>query len=419
MNKRGQQFGAALALLMIGALAACGGGKSASPSPASTPIPTPTPTAASTPSPNPSATFTPLPSSQGASLGIGAFTLSGGEQSVLPPGSVTSPFVPDEQIAYLRQPDGTYNLWTAAGGTYGTYRFSTPDLFSLGAATTVLTPSGPGTPAFDADYLGSDSVFPAANGTDLLMVYDAENHLFSGVDYQATPFYAGIGLARSHDGGQTWVREGEILSGHDPQQPTQAATGAGAFTASVVQIGGYVYAVFRENDVQSGTSGYVVARAPLSGDAAPGTWQKYYQGSFSTPGLGGAFTPLTVVLDPTAPADERQPNISFNVALNQFVMTTVGNGGIYILTSPDLITWSSARVALAAPIPDAMAGSTNGARNWYPTLITPSLPSNEETGATGYLYYAKFLGDGTPHHFLYRQAFTIVPATSTQSKHKP
>jgi hypothetical protein len=374
------------------------------------------PSVSPSPSPNPSATFTPLPSPQGSSLTIASIALSGGEQNVLPPGTVTSPYVPDEQMPYLRQPDGTFKLWASAGGTYGVYRFDTPDLFALSAPSMVFAPSGPGTTAFDADYAGPGSVFPAMNGTGLLMIYHAENHLYSGVDYPGTPFYAGIGLARSNDGGMTWQREGQIISGHDPQQATQAPGGAGALTPSAVEIGGYIYVCFRELDQQSAVSGYGLARAPITSDGAPGSWEKYDQGSFSTPGLGGAFTPLNIVLDPTVPGDERQPNISFNTYLNAFVMLTVGNGGIYALTSPDLINWSAATLAFPAPEPDASAGTANGPRNWYPTLMTPSEPADQITGQTGFLYYAKFLGDGTSHHYMYRQAFTLTSSGAAQTR---
>jgi hypothetical protein len=398
------------ALLLLGLPAACGGGGSVS-APAA-------PGVTSLPSPNPSATFTPLPSPTGGALTVGSFTLGGGEQSVLPAGTVASPYVPDEQMPYLRQPDGTFKLWASAGGTFGTYLFASPDLLSLGAPTTAFLPAGAGTTAFDADYAGPGSVFPAVNGTDRLMIYHAENHLFSGVDYPGAPFYAGIGLARSSDGGATWQREGEIISGHDPQQATQPATGSGALTPSAIEIGGFIYVCFRETDLQSGVSGYALARAPISSDGAPSSWEKWYQGAFSSPGLGGAFTPLNIVLDPTVPGDQRQPNISFNTYLNAFVMMTIGNGGIYALTSPDLITWSAATLVFAAPVPDASAGSTNGPRNWYPTLMSPDEPSDEVTDRTGFLYYAKFLGDGTSHHYMYRQAFTIASSVAQAKQRK-
>jgi hypothetical protein len=348
------------------------------------------------------------PSAKGSSaLALSAITLSGGEQNVIPPGPPALQYTPDEHMPFMRQPDKSFKLWASAGGAYGTYLFQTPDLFALGAPTTVFTPSGAGTTAFDADYAGPGSIFPAANGKDLLMIYHAENHLFGGVDYPGVPFYAGIGLARSQDGGVTWQREGEIISGHDRQQPTQVPSGAGALTPTAVEMRGFIYVIFREIDLQSGGSGYGLARAAIGSDGAPGSWQKYYQGSFSSTGLGGAFTPLNIVLDPNVPGDERQPDLSYNTYLHQYLMAMVGNGGIYVLTSPDLINWWRGIVALPAPYPDSKATSANP-KNWYPTLLSPSESSDEITGQTGYLYFAKFLGDGTAHHYLYRHGFRLT-----------
>jgi hypothetical protein len=352
------------------------------------------------------ASTTPSPTSTPA-LTMTAITLHGGEQNVIAPGPPALQYTPDEHMPFLRQPDGTYNLWASAGGAYGAYLFRTPDLFTLGAPATVFTPSGAGTTAFDADYASPGSIFPAANGKDLLMIYHAENHLFGGIDHPGVPFYAGVGLARSQDGGVTWQRQGEIISGHDPQQPTQAPSGAGALGPTAVEREGFIYVIFRELDLQSGVSGYGIARAAIGSDGAPGSWQKYYHGSFSTAGLGGAITPLNIVLDPSVPGDERQPDLSFNRYLHQYLMALVGNGGIYVLTSPDLLNWSKGVVALAAPFPDAKATSANP-RNWYPTLLSPGESSDEVTDRTGYLYYAKFLGDKTAHHSMYRQAFTLT-----------
>jgi hypothetical protein len=345
-----------------------------------------------------------------------AFTVMvGGEQNVIPPGSPGLPFIPDEHFSYLRQPDGSYRMWVSAGGTSGTLAFATPDLLALTSLKTagglpagVLVPSGPGTAAFDADYAGAGSVFVAANGSDLLMIYHAENHLFGGTDYPGSPFYASIGLARSSDGGLTWQRQGQILSGLDPQQASQAATGAGALTPSAIETGGYIYVVFREIDLQSNTQGLALARAPIASDGAPGSWQKWSQGSFSTPGLGGAFSPLPLVLDPSDEGDRRQPFLSFNSYLQAFVLTIVGNGGIYLATSTDLLTWSDGQVALPAPVPDGTVIPSKAPYNWYPTLVSPDQASEATTDQTGYLYYAKGANDGTSHHTMYRRPFTLT-----------
>lgn len=341
------------------------------------------------------------------------FTVSlGAEQDVIPPGSPGLPFIPDEHFSYRRQADGSYRMWVSGGGTLG---FSTSDMLNLtpmktvnGLPANLLAPSGPGTTAFDADYAGAGSVFPAANGTDLLMVYHAENHLFGGTDYPGTPFYASIGLARSTDGGVTWQREGQIISGRDPQQPSQPATGAGALTPSAIETGGYIYVLFREIDLQSGTQGLAIARAPIASDGAPGSWQKFDQGSFSTPGLGGAFTALPLVLDPTDETDMRQPFVSFNTYLGAFLLTIVGNGGIYLATSPDLLTWSAGQVALPAPVPDGTVTPATAPYNWYPTLLSLGRESETTTDQTGYLYYAKGANDGTSHHTMYRRSFALL-----------
>ncbi len=330
-------------------------------------------------------------------------------------GSAFGEDVPDEHVTFVRRSDGTYRLFVAAGGSLGTYGFASPDLVSLtslattssGAPVGVFLPSGPGTTAFDADYVGAGNVFAAANGTDLLMVYHAENHLFNGVLTSGNPFYAGIGLARSTDGGTTWARQGEIVAAHDPQVPTMASGGAGAATPSVVASGGYLYLMYRELDPTTNVNGFALARAPIASDGMPGSWQKYFGGAFSTAGLGGAFTPLAIVLDPSVAGDMRQPDVSYNTALGQFVMVCVGNGGIYEQTSPDLLHWTAGAVIVPAPVPDATVTFTGQPFNWYPALLSLDQPSDQTTDATGYLYYAAGPGTGS-RHFLSRRSFTIV-----------
>ena len=343
---------------------------------------------------------------------ISAFTVSSDEEAVIPPGTQLGSDIPDEHLSFLRQADGTFRMWVT--GTARTYGLATPDLVSLtslatsnGMPTGVLLPSSPGSTAFDADYAGAGSVFPAANGSDLLMIYHAENHLFNGVLSPGQPFYAGIGLARSSDGGVTWTREGQIIAAHDPQSQAQASGGAGASTPSAIEAGGYIYVVYREIDPQSAISGFAIARAPISSDGAPGRWLKYSVGAFNTPGLGGAFTPLNISLDPTAPGDMRQPQLSFNAYLGQFLMTCVGNGGIYALTSADLISWTPGMVILPAPVPDATVNTRTMPFNWYPTIVSTAGPSDQTSGQTGYLYYAKGSGAGN-EHYMYRRSFKIV-----------
>ena len=112
------------------------------------------------------------------------------------------------------------------------------------------------------------------------------------------------------------------------------------------------------------------------------------------------------MLDPAVPGDMRQPQLSFNTYLNQFLMTCVGNGGVYALTSTDLINWTPGTVILPAPVPDATVDTKTMPFNWYPTVVSTDGPSDQTSGRTGYLYYAKGSGDGN-QHYMYRRAFSI------------
>ena len=337
----------------------------------------------------------------------------GPEQNVIPPASPGLLYSPDEHLSYMPNPEGGYNLWLAADE--GTVGFSTPDLMNLtplqsanGVPSQLLSPSGPGSAAFDADYAGSGSVFKAANGSDLLMIYHAENDLFGTVHSNGNPFYAGIGLARSGDDGITWKRQGQILSGHDPKLASQTTGGTGVLTPTAIEAKGYIYVLFREIDHQSKLDGIGIARAPVAGNATAGSWRKYYNGSYSSPGLGGAFTPLKITLDTGVNSDHRQPFVAFNTYLNAYVLIIVGNRGIYLCTSKDLVTWTPGKVILPAPVQDAGVTPSTSPYNWYPTLISPDQPSETITDQRGYLYYAKGANNGTSEHTMYRRSFTLA-----------
>ena len=336
----------------------------------------------------------------------------GPEQNVIPPASPGLLYSPDEHLSYMRNPEGGYKVWVAAD--LGTIGFSTPDLLNLtplksadGVPSPLLAPSGRGSTAFDADYAGSGSVFRAANGSDLLMIYHAESDLFGTVLSNGNPFYAGIGLARSGDGGITWARQGQILSGHDPKLAPQTTGGTGILTPTAIEVKGFIYVLFREIDHESKLDGIGIARAPVGKDAMAGSWQKLYNGSYNSPGLGGAFTPLKITLDTGANYDHRQPFVAFNTYLNAYVLIVVGNGGIYMCTSKDLVTWTDGKVILPAPVPDAGVTPSTAPYNWYPTLVSPDEPSETITGKRGYLYYAKGANNGTSEHTMYRRSFTL------------
>ena len=111
-----------------------------------------------------------------------------------------------------------------------------------------------------------------------------------------------IHLATSKDKGLTWRYEGPIVTRDDPQGPRHAASefsgrywhgGDGDFLLYVDSRGGYIY-LFSGTYVwpKKGVPGrgflrHHVARCAIADKMMPGTWRRFYEGTWKEPGLGG------------------------------------------------------------------------------------------------------------------------------------
>jgi hypothetical protein len=343
----------------------------------------------------------------------------GPEQEVLASDQLGLTNEPDEHLSFIAT-GGTNRVWIAAnvsGAVGSTALLTTPDFLTFagggtgGNASAVFGPSGSGTTAFDADYAAPGTVFPAANGTDLLMIYHGENHLFNGVVSRTTPFYATVGLARSSDGGTTWARQGAIIRGADAQ-PNVAPTalGFGALTPSAIVANGFIYTFYTYDPVTGapdfGPGLIHVSRAPVSSDGAPGSWMTYDGGAFSQPALGGAGSgviPNGNGIPCTAP--QRHAGISYNTYLKSYLLTYLCNEGWFYSTSSDLTTWTTPIQFEIAPVPNnhLLKGSE---LDWFPTLITIGTSSGITTGQTGFVYYAKGQNMLAPH-VMWRRSFAF------------
>jgi hypothetical protein len=357
----------------------------------------------------------------------------GPAEQILLPGDLGLFSVPDVQLSLIQQPDGAYDVWiggTVSGNNGAVAMLSTTDFANYmpvvsagGKATPVFTASAPmpcasgvpGSAAIDAQYAASGTVFPAANGKDLLMIYHAENHTFAGSCYKVLPFYATIGLARSADGGRSWTRQGAVITGRDSQPTTAPSMNAGwgaAVPASIV-ANGYVYTFYADYAVpgsgHSADNPIAVARAPVASDGAPGKWQKWSQGSFGTPGIGGDSTPIVPIAG-TPCVFPRQPGISFNSYLKQYLLTMVCGAGWFFSLTSDLAAeaWSPPVQFFSAPV-DNQRLQPGDEYDWHFALVTPGQTSGQTTGKTGFALWSRGGFPNTPIHMLWRRTFTLAP----------
>ncbi|BDI32060.1 hypothetical protein CCAX7_41110 [Capsulimonas corticalis] len=116
-----------------------------------------------------------------------------------------------------------------------------------------------------------------------------------------------IVLTSSTNHGQTWTLGGDIIT-PNPAAVISATTypndtfyfGDGDLHLYIDSAHGYFYLYYmtkwlvKSTAAQSGNENIMVARAPISGKMAAGTWTKWSGGSWSQPGLGGAESAVTV-----------------------------------------------------------------------------------------------------------------------------
>ncbi len=378
-------------VVVVIALAGCGGGGSGG-SGVVTPTPTP---------------------------GLPTLVLLGDQRQLLTAGEFGMTDTPDEHLSLLQQ-SGAYRVWVAGeiDGQHGsTALLSTSDgvtfapaVESGGNATPVFGPPGrPSGSTFDSYYAAPGTVLQI--GGSYVMIFHGEDHTWNGQTYPTT-FYATVGLATSSDGIH-WTTVGPIITSRDRKPPSVPAGSQGAAVPSAIIGGNYVYAFYTDyanpDAVDGNQPGLIqVARAPLAQVTNPSAWAKYYNGSFGPPAASYGNSTSIVALPSSSSAPERQAGISYNAFLHAYLLTFVCNEGWYYTTSADLLHWAPATEFFAAPFPNSNL-QPGQEFDWYPTLFSPGQASNQTTGQTGYVYYAKGLWQTTSHE-LYAQSFSFAAA---------
>jgi hypothetical protein len=285
-----------------------------------------------------------------------------------------------------------------------------------------------------------DPTLPAGN---LIMIYEAENHCPGG--NPQFDYYATSGLARSSDNGTTWPPPPPLNAplGTPPNRypalksATPESTSANnmnngdAIPTAFVDVNGsstYLYILY-ENATPPETGIILrIARANLITDNVGGTLQfhKWYDGSFSQPGIGGLDTlPL-----PSTCNNGRQGSLAYDDDLSLYVMiflcidganaswyySTTASLDTEVWTPPQQITGSS--YPWQSPCPGRQLGEGTDFDGFYPSIMSRGLPVGH-TRNTGRIYFLGGCdGGATDRHFRYRN-FIITGAPSPVGSPSP
>lgn len=202
-----------------------------------------------------------------------------------------------------------------------------------------------------------------------------------------------IGALVSYDNGVSFQDLGIVLQSGDPPDCRAHngyfAGGNGDFTVIPDAAHNYFYFLYSNYSGDLSSQGVAAARMAFSDRLKPaGTVRKYFNGSYSEPGIGGMVTPIfPAKVSWAAPGTDAfwGPSVHWNTALNQFVMllnhSCCSPGwpqeGIYLSTSSDLsdpTTWTAPVRVLSA-------------YGWYPQVIGEGAGETDKVaGAVARLY---------------------------------
>ena len=187
------------------------------------------------------------------------------------------------------------------------------------------------------------------------------------------PFYSELGLARSTDGGMTWKDLGRVITPHASVMSEYFQISHGTLDVgpgAYAIVGEYFYLYFTDllhvGD-QFRRVNLAVARAKIKDvlDAAEKgsevtRWEKFYQGSWAEPGIGGRSSPLT---EKDWDSFILMSDVAYSSYLKNYIGIAIGapwpNTDLYWVESADGIHWGNYRKLV-----------DDEGHNYYATLIS-------------------------------------------------
>ncbi len=343
---------------------------------------------------------------------------------------------PNGHLSYETN-SGGFKIWVAgrlkAGKTNqeGGFLLSVADWnptnLARAQASFCLGPTNPGVgDAFDRDYAALDAVVPGQSPGTLLGFYDAEFHpLSTPTNRVGQPLLSSIGLAISTDGGVTWSRQGQVIQGLDWAMMGKEAVasnqvylathspknivddGANSPTAVLRDEGGqtYIYLYYSDRTNFAVTNAYAIylARSLLASNGQPGQWQKWTGAGWGA--VGAQFPAAAVVSAPANRLEAEHGSVSFNTALNCWVMFFKTHTDFQLATSDDGVQWN--------PAVSLFPFDPNDLETGFPTFVSPvtDYPTQQATGGQGWLYYSSH---PTNSNYLGHRVPVLLQSTAPQ-----
>lgn len=352
----------------------------------------------------------------------------GDQVTILKDGAFGMDYFPDESIG--RIPDEN-KLRLLISSRVSSYLVEGDDLLNLKTAKKVLAPGG--WSSIDNGYAGISGVHRHANGK-LYAFYHAEDHTGMPSLGPGRPhgYYATVAVAESSDGGYNWTKLGPVIVSAKPKDfkahPNHNARGVALPGITVDRSGKYLYLYYADQSFSNpGGIQTSVARADLTeGPPIPGNFSKYFQGSFSEPGIGGRETHVlsaarrqgsfAMYANPTyVPSLDRYIAV-FNV-LNRREHSVECEApkisGIYLAHSQDGINWSEP-TQLIVDCSTFFVGKS--------VSVAGSLLWDNTKAAHGWLVYGyspswghdRGSYRGTPHYMVGRRIGIELPSSSSK-----
>ncbi|WP_239302788.1 hypothetical protein [Paenibacillus sp. ACRRY] len=259
--------------------------------------------------------------------------------------------------------------------------------------------------------------------------YSGVEHTYSRSEW--TWAFRRVVLGVSADNGLTWTNSGDIVTSDNPSQRGDRSKYAGSYQMTglgdqsivVDNTGGYIYLYSsyawypKINNSKSfwgpSTWAVQVSRSAISDKMAPGTWKKFYNGTWTEPGLGGKGSDVF--------ANANVTSVSYNTYLNKFM--AIGNwqdtqSGV---ASTFITTASSLESQDWAPQQEFIDHDNSRWYNWFWNPTEETMNTTGQTfrfysgkGGTNYGYYNVTLGEGSTTSVTLPQTYPYEPVDEDQ-----